>query len=416
MAVTTGSNTALAETTSYDPYTDMEPTLYDDPVFRYYHLKASLESVETPALLAIGIMGFVGACFSSVIFVRERSAPNDFFLYKIISACAVAQMLVLTIVRLSMFWHCERNYACSFFWAHISIAIMNVCADAVDFLTLFLSIERTWACLLPFKFKTVNQRVLERTAVTLAFTIAILFSTFQAFELTLQYDSQENRYRDVRSAFAESDFYAVFITANTVRFYATACLLMVATVFSIFGFWRTAKRSLVFSRNRDKRRELDLCCLQLCTAAPVVINHLLYAVSLRTNHHSFDQIQPYSNQNETSFWYWSTADGTIIDNRDVEQRFRKAEAFEYMKTSTNLSDALAHALQFYFYLIFCLKVRQGFLALWSRRQSAPAGYKPASVDKEDVPILCQKKVSCQSHSHWWIEKGTPKLIKSASTV
>lgn len=385
----------------------------------YQYLKKVTQPVERQLIIFFSVCGFLGGLLTVLTLSQKRFRVMDFQLYRVIGYLEMVQMADLAIMDLLAYMKCESSYACTFLWAHIGFVVMNVCADATDILVLFLCVERTVACLLPHYFQRLHTRKCYIWAMVFSVVIPAFFSSFQAFELRVVYDPDENRYHDEPSEFAESEFYANITHMNTARFYIMAALIMITTSFSLWGFYAVARRRRNLSRDygnqqgggggprpvlpassstsnlapgtpmgqnnsssymlsapsasaeqrqaltragthhqsrsgtggssrRMKKREMELCCLQLCLAAPIIINHILYATGLNMN------------------YGFVIGEAAFKKNLTFDKARSEIEAimdFYYMRMATNLTNVLAHALHFYLYLLFSVQVRHGFLTL-----------------------------------------------------
>lgn len=403
----------------------------------YLAFKDLCRSVESHLLLIWGGLGFLGALGMSLTLSQKHFRPSpDFLFFRIVAYLEMLQMAVMTPMAATAFCNCEESYACAFIWAHVATTIMNVCADTVDLIVLFVCIERTVACLFPQHFRLIQSKQLRRSVIFGSFAVPAVFSVFQSFEVTVIYDEKEKRFIDEPSEFAQTPFYTFLVYANMVRFYITAAAIATATLCSIFGFIKTARRkerllrrprsnsqialspvspdaphdipleplstttsvtvsnsnparlcdlnsltphrlsdyNFTWRRNTStseleeaekilqpgqptvtpavrterRQREMDLCCLQLCLAAPIVINQVLYASGLNSSY-SFVV-------GKLVFEYELTYEAALDE-------IAKAKSFHLLRTSTNISNVLAHALHFYLYLLFSVKVRRDFVTM-----------------------------------------------------
>lgn len=358
----------------------------------YNQFKDYMANLEQHTVFIVAIAGLVGGLGTVATLMQPLFLVSDFFLFRLIGYLETLQMALVALMNVVVYCNCDRSYICTFFWAHVATTASNVCADSVDLIVLFVCIERSVACLLPHLFRLIHTKTCYYAVAIWSLVAPTLFSAFQAFELRIEYDPVERRYADEPSAFASSALYRALVKLNTARFYATAFLIAAATVCSIIGFRTMTKRkrllsermqlrqlntapsrrkitssksisaasctSMSIKRRRNlrvenarrlKKRQRDLCCLQLCLAMPIVINHILYAIG-GTSNHSF-VIGP------EVFDRGMTYDMAV-------RELARARSFDYLRLATNLSNVLAHGLHFYLYVLFSIKVRHGFFALW----------------------------------------------------
>lgn len=360
-------------------------------ICRYHDLldfKRICSSVESNAVLMFGIFGFLGGFWSIATLQQKSFRIADFFLFRLVGYLETVQMAVVTSMSIVGFLRCDLSYACTFFWAHVANTVSNVCADAVDLIVLFLCIERTVACVLPHFFHMFHSTNCWTMVAVWSLVIPLLFSLFQAFELTIIHDEIDNRYVDEPSPFSQTQFYESLVKINTIRFYVTAALIATATICSVIGFSLMARRKRKLTQNslpaqqkpkksngssprsplidsrtsqgqlstdggsdvarRATKLQRDLCCLQLCLAIPVVINHMLYAMGLNTSY---------------SFTVGKQAFEKNLSYESAAEQLDRTRSFIYLRLSTNISNVLGHGLHFYLYLLFSYKVRHGFCLL-----------------------------------------------------
>lgn len=381
------------------------------------------DAIEGHLVLLFSGFGFVGGLLTVLTLTQSGFRILNFRLFLLIGYLEMLQMAVLALMDGLAYVRCDASYLCTFLWAHVGITIMNVCADATDLLVLFLCVERTVACLLPHRFQKVHNVRCYKMAVAFAVVLPTAFSLFQAFELTVEFDEDQKRYLDEPSEFSQTELYAYIKQVNTIRFYVTASLVAIMTGLSIWGFWTVAHRRRKLIKNRStyvpeaassnstkesvehsgyssaigvrhlssrvsranrksnkanrSHRQTELCCLQLCLAVPVVINHILYATGLSSN---------------SAFVVGEAALKKIqLEEMTFEAAAREidlAESFQYLRAATNVSNVMAHALHFYLYIMFSEKVRNGFFSFLSaccrKKPLYPRGMSPTQAETSHI--------------------------------
>lgn len=358
---------------------------------RYEATKEACESAEAQLIFFLGIFGFIGALLSTLTFFRRPFVPCDVYLYRLVGGIETVHMFIMTLMHaLAYYVDCSVYYACMLFSAHVYMTVTNGCADAVEFVVVFLCVERTIACLTPQHFHRIHRLPAYRAVAILALLSALPLNVVHSFDVRVvqsgsgaeDQDSSaervggEGRYQEAASSFAETWFYARIMDAQLVRFCVVAPLIIISTAGSIIGLTQAARRKRrlrgeglktpggrkadksndYYSKSADRSRKeikqmIDLCCLQLCLAIPIVINYLLCLVERACKTGVIDRSK-----------LWEDAFRTMTYEQALSILSR-ATTLEYLRFAISVTHMLAHGLHFYLYLLFSAKFRQTF-ARW----------------------------------------------------
>lgn len=332
-----------------------------------YSLRENCRSVNGHAYLIFGLIGLLSAIASLIVFSREEFSHRlGYLMYRTVALLELVHMIVMIVMGLKHFLDCGSYYWCQFLSAHFSNFLLNTSAEAVDFLVLFLCIERSIACLLPTFFQKIHHRSIFLTVILIALTFSAAMNFPTIFQLTVAYSTKFARYHKPLSEFGNSKTFRTFSEINAIRLYVTGALIVLATCCSIVGLLRARSHQRRLSRRHRTRMEnvcrqdgtlyehvVEMCILQLCVAVPAVLNYVLFATMRITGlervyligEEAFAQNLPYPKALEEIVCF---------------------SRYHITASAVLMTNFLAHAFHFYLYLIFCASIRHSFLDSWDR--------------------------------------------------
>lgn len=248
-------------------------------------------------------------------------------------------------------YYFTRNYNWFFFGTLINNNIGNIFPHSTDTLTIFLSLERAVACLLPAKFYFLHHISVCVSVFVIAFGAALVTYIPPIFAFFVGIHPNTGTYFQFRTDFGGSHEYEIYEEFISSLLLIQSIAVFVSTAFAVAGMVRAImiKRRLFAQVSPEDhgapsvpaksqgaeaiRQNVRLCFLQISLALPICLNKVAYYVAMK---------------------YRSVTTPTgLVD-------FYKAYRFEYLEFFAASSDILAYSLHFYLYVAFSQTLRDAF--------------------------------------------------------
>lgn len=155
----------------------------------------------------------------------------------------------------------EKSYAWFWFINCIWEGTVNTFLTAVDMITVYLSVERSIACLLPTKFKYINTKPVAYRVSIVSAAVALILDLPTSFELEVLVDPSTGAYSAVPSSFGKTQFYQAFLYALDIFSIVIGVAVILSSLFVIIGMEKSWKKKQVFSYSTVQYR--TVCTLLL---------------------------------------------------------------------------------------------------------------------------------------------------------
>lgn len=193
--------------------------------------------------LISSLLGIVSAILTLLILRHEDFKSVSYFYFRLIAVLDLFSAFHLILFAFSTIFpdYYAKSYGWLWFMTCIGYNTAAVFPNAVDLLTIYLSIERSVACLAPTKFKYINTKRVAYCVSTFSFAMALMLAIPSFFARTVLVTSS-GTLSPVPTDFGKTQFYQAFLYFMTLFYIGTGVAAVITSVFVIIGMiksWRS---------------------------------------------------------------------------------------------------------------------------------------------------------------------------------
>lgn len=320
------------------------------------------------------ILGLFSSIAALIVFSQKEFRTVSFFYHLVINVVDLLNSLMfledsLTYILGADFY---RRYATWVYArAYFLEAANEIALGWINLLIVWVAIERCIATMLPRHFHMINKKTVATTVVISTLLVTVATFIPGAFKSYPYYSPSRGRYVIKYSHFHTHGYETYIQILSASRFLVAACMVL-ATSGTIMGLRKMSKRKKTLAVPDGRRPSDDLskkelwkqcslnsqlCVLQLCEAVPVIAHEILVAV--------YDGILRIGS---------SEALKSEPLKRGYEEAMNEIKVYQiarYLFVVVRLCSVLSHCCHFYWYVIFCPRVRRQVAIMVKRKAVEP---------------------------------------------